>query len=395
MGSIDTAAIKQSVDLVELAGRYTQLRPVASHEYAGACPRCGGDDRFHVRPSGWFCRQCHPTSEHGWSDCIALVQWIEGVGFLEAAQRLSGPGLITPATKAQPARSEPKHKSQAPSWAREAAAEVERAQALIWQPEGRPGLDYLHGRGFTDKTIRAFEFGYMAQTPTKARAAAIVMPWYLGGVLTAVRLRFLEKQDQGKVASLKGSMFGGRLYAGHALDLGPDEIEGVAHMRTLIIVEGELNAAAIWQVSRETRLDVLSLGSESARLTDAMIRYARQYGQVLTWLDRPELADRMAADLPGSWPISDYDGTDKRDANDLLGDGLLGGFLAAVRMAACEGDPDRMQRLYFDLLAGLEVQPDPGVGAVMKQIDAGRRAWADGLPGTCEKCGALRSECCC
>ena len=37
----------KGADMLELARRYTTLRRESSHEWAGPCPRCGGDDRFH------------------------------------------------------------------------------------------------------------------------------------------------------------------------------------------------------------------------------------------------------------------------------------------------------------------------------------------------------------
>jgi DNA primase len=58
---IDVKALKQQVDLLDLVGRDTQLRKVASTrggEYAGPCPFCGGRDRLRVQPERrlWWCR---------------------------------------------------------------------------------------------------------------------------------------------------------------------------------------------------------------------------------------------------------------------------------------------------------------------------------------------------
>ena len=70
--TIDTKRIKEGVNLIDLAGRYTTLRRESATEMAGPCPKCGGDDRFHVRPGWFFCRQCH--TKHG--DAYEFVQWI-------------------------------------------------------------------------------------------------------------------------------------------------------------------------------------------------------------------------------------------------------------------------------------------------------------------------------
>ena len=59
--AIDTGAIKQRADLLGLIGADTRLKKVASTGgggYAGACPFCGGRDRFRVQPEQgrWWCR---------------------------------------------------------------------------------------------------------------------------------------------------------------------------------------------------------------------------------------------------------------------------------------------------------------------------------------------------
>lgn len=68
------------VNLKDLVEQYTQLRKVSGREYAGACPVCGGRDRFHVIDGGatswWFCRQCAPydnKKRHDLTAFLALV----------------------------------------------------------------------------------------------------------------------------------------------------------------------------------------------------------------------------------------------------------------------------------------------------------------------------------
>src|SRR5438128_12353476 len=90
---IDVQAIKQRVDLVNLACRQTRLRKVATTrggEWAGPCPFCGGRDRFRVQPEKglWFCRQCSPDGR--WQDAIAFVMKRDGVPFAEACRILGG-----------------------------------------------------------------------------------------------------------------------------------------------------------------------------------------------------------------------------------------------------------------------------------------------------------------
>ena len=115
-----------------------------------------------------------------------------------------------------------------------------------------------------------------------------------------------------------------------------------------MLCEGELNAASIWQAAHLSGVDVLSLGSESQRLTEAMIAYAGKFGQVIAWADRAEIAAGLRAALPGSFAVQSPKG---RDANDLLKAGLLGGFLATARAELATG-PGELERLLLDLVDG-------------------------------------------
>ena len=84
-------AIKR-VNLMSLVKTRTALRRVSAQEWAGACPKCGGVDRFRVSPRGWFCRQCtgEPGAGGHWNDALDFLMWLDGVSFKEAFERLTG-----------------------------------------------------------------------------------------------------------------------------------------------------------------------------------------------------------------------------------------------------------------------------------------------------------------
>ena len=73
----------------EIARRGIQLRRSGS-ERIGPCPRCGGRDRFafSVTKQIWNCRGCKTADVTG--DVIGLVEWLDGVGFLDACTTLAG-----------------------------------------------------------------------------------------------------------------------------------------------------------------------------------------------------------------------------------------------------------------------------------------------------------------
>ena len=372
------AAIEQAkrTDMHQLADRYIELRRKAAQEWEGPCPKCQGHDRFVVDANGWFCRQCKPfDKDHGWYGPIDFVMWMHGFGFLEAVAFLTGAQMTTPITRTQPAVREPQVTPQPQQWRDEAGREADIAHLrLMAGEEGEAHRAYLAKRGLHPDTWAAFKFGAGAgyYSLTQQPEPAIVMPWFRQGETVALRYRFIDppivdRPDElkfNKMLSKSGSRFGGLLFGGQAL-LGAGE-----RFRTLVICEGEMNAASIWQVAHETNLDVLSVGSESTTITDKMIEYAAQYRVRIVWMDKPEVAQRVAGRFGALAVRSPTLGEREYDANALLLAGKLGGFLTTVRARACATDEDK-QRLYFDLVEGaLAGGLDQATATVAMQIAA-------------------------
>lgn len=387
-------AAKQ-VSLLALAERHSELRRVGAGEFAGPCPRCGGSDRFHVSERGgwWFCRQCHEKR----GDSIELVRWLSpGVNFAAAVAQLSGQ---QPATSSPPVRRRPEQRQpeqQSATWRQAAERMVAEAADRLWAPAGEPARAYLESRALEPATWAAYGFGYEPE-PNGKQQPAIVMPWRAGGHLVAVRFRFLAPADpKTKIVSAKGSQFAGRLFGGQALPefVGMPLAEGqqaAEAQRWLLITEGEINAASCWQAAGESRLDTLSMGSESAHLSEAAVKIAQRYGRVLVWADKGGIAQSLMQALPGAYGVRSPGG---RDANDLLRAGLLGGFLAAVRVDAAKA-PGELERLLWALwdAAGLPAGLDTGSAKVLLSL-AGRLGkvlqLAEPEPGrwvVAERCG--------
>jgi len=342
-------------DLRALAEQHTQLRRNARHDWEGACPRCGGTDRFHVylAKDGTWRWRCYQCSEKP-ADAIAFLRWLRpALSFPEAVAELSG--AHTPAAPAQRPTPRPPapRPAQPEAWRERAEAIVEAAhERLMREKEGEPGRAYLEGRGINSESWLDYSLGYRPDvavpgTDGKERAAAIVLPWYAAGRIVAVRYRFLEPQGKRKITAEAGSSFAGRLFGGQKLapaEKRPD--------RFLLLVEGELNCVSVAQACggygrlMDFGVDVLSLGSESARLTPAAIEAAQQYRKVIVWADRAEVARELAEALPGSYATKSPGG---QDANDLLRAGRLSGAVVAALMKALGDDINALRLLLENL----------------------------------------------
>jgi len=364
---VDTA---KRANVYELALRYTTLRREAVREYAGPCPRCQGEDRFHCTHEWWFCRTCHP--ERG--DAIEFIRWLTGAGFREAVGMLTGVPMPTNQSVAalqhrygQPvavvkATATPPDVQQRmlAQWQANAEAETRQAEARLAGDEGEPGRAYLEGRGLLPESWQTFRLGYVPDVPLpgtggQQRAPAILMPWTGAGKVTAIRYRLLERhtytdKDGRERKDVKQSakyrayeeqpLFSGRMFGGLGL-LGAAE-----HLRDLVICEGEINAISIWQVAHPANVDVLSLGSESQHITDKMLEYITRYRQVIIWMDRAEKLQALRERIPGSTGIAS---PHRMDANDCLQKGTLQAMIADLRLRGCAGDPRREEALLWDL----------------------------------------------
>jgi len=149
----------------------TQLKKVASTnggEYAGACPMCGGKDRFRVQPNAspnprWFCRKCNDRG----GDAIAFVMAYQGLDFQDAYHELELDWheiqkSIKREKQPQPTLHYAKEKttgSDSNKWQERAKAFVTYAEKMMWETRN-PARQYLWNRGFYDQTINLFRLGW-------------------------------------------------------------------------------------------------------------------------------------------------------------------------------------------------------------------------------------------
>ncbi len=307
--------LKASVDILEVAGRYTTLRKASVREWAGRCPQCPeGHDRLHVHADGWwFCRQCHPKR----ADVIYLVCFAEGLTFAAACAQLGAEMGTRPMSNPHPPRLSPGPQIAPQQWATElwqaeAWSAVNAAVQRIDRDEGEPGRQYLHKRGIDEATWRTWQLGY------DPAGRAIVLPWLLpDGRLTAIKYRKSYK-TRSRFWTFDGSqqtLFGTQLLTRTA--------------QILVLVEGELNAISLWQACSHLGINVVSFGSESGgRAIKAAVRLSRAFPHVVVWCDKADRARAIRKEIgPHGIAIQSPTGL---DANDLLQSTVLGQFVEGV-----------------------------------------------------------------
>lgn len=350
---VDTKQLNSQVDMVELAGRYTTLHRESSREMSGPCPKCGGDDRFHVHADGWFfCRECHK----GHGGAIDFTMWLNEVDFITAVNILQG-NLGAPAPVRRQVTSKPTRPAgDVGVWRQREEPHLERSRHRLcgtlgeMDKAGAPGRVYLiKERGLTGDTCRTWALGYDPAVKVQGsdhKAGAVVLPWYdIDGNLVAVQNRYLQAQHGNKTKYTPGSTPRGHLYGEHMMDPGKS--------RTLVICEGEMNCLSVWQVAAQTGVDVVSIGSKGGRIPDRLLATIAQYAAVVVWTDEAADSRRVAAELPPG-KVQMMKSPNREDANDLLRQGTLGKYLCEARLRLCRDDHERMELLH-ELRGGGEV----------------------------------------
>ena len=340
----DKDALKSRLSMLEVAERLTTLKRVG-REMKGPCPICrDGDDRFYIPGNNqevFSCRKCQASG-----DIIELWRLVHNLDFPGAFDSLcSAFGLALSQVEAPRIRHQPKMAAKSPAQAIKPHAWSDPAKQKAIKQEIKAGMEaltiesdggaYLLSRGLLPDTWRAFRLGQCEARwlGIEEPRPAILIPYAdQAGTVSAIKYRGFDElaKDKGKrFIQAPGSQ--GRLFGGHLLTGGGES-------KTLILLEGEMNAAAAWQASRGPGFDVLSFGSDTipADAIEAAAELVRSHGyrKLGIWLDAEQRAietgQRMAAALEG-WlgEIFPYMSPDGLDANDILRD------MGADQVLAC------------------------------------------------------------
>ena len=146
--------IKERVDLVSLVSRYVPLKQ-SGRNFKGLCPfHQEKTPSFNVSReyNHWRCWGCGASG-----DAFTFLERIEGLSFVEAAERLGREVGIQFATSPTHARRASERDLIAR--ANEVAANF-FARSLLKSPQAEQARAYLEQRGFTEETVVQFRLGY-------------------------------------------------------------------------------------------------------------------------------------------------------------------------------------------------------------------------------------------
>ena len=293
------------LDLIEADGGTMKCMAMTyGGEYAGACPWCGGVDRFRVWPERgrYWCRNC---GKHG--DTIQYLRDKRGLTFQDACRFIGRvPGPRASATRPVPAAWEPKEAtSPAAAWQERARTFLDGAITALWTEQGESMREWLRAKkGLQDVTIREACLGYSAVDLFEPRQAwglepsykadgkerrqwmpsGLVIPLVIGGAVQRLRVRRDAPGDGARYIFISGSSA-----APMTMNL-----DGAA----TIIVESELDALLLSQDAGDL-VGVVALGSVQAKPDKKTHEILKHKNLILVALD----ADDAGAKASWSfWP---------------------------------------------------------------------------------------------
>lgn len=237
-------------------------------EYAGACPFCGGNDRYRVWPKSgrWWCRQCGKGGDE--------IQYLidrRGLSFIEACLFL---GRDPGERKGKPAATTwtPKE-SKAPSelWQSKAKAFLDMAISNLWTQSGERLRQWLKAeKGLSDAIIKKAMLGYMPLDKFESRDSwglepalkdngtekrlwipgGLVIPLISQGDVIRLRIRRDNPSDGKRYVYVSGS-------SPAPLIIGKDQA-------AFVIVESELDGLLLNQEAGDL-CGVIALGTATAK----------------------------------------------------------------------------------------------------------------------------------
>jgi hypothetical protein len=289
-------------------GTLRKMATTGGGEFAGACPFCGGRDRFRVWPDHdagrYWCRGCGKAG-----DSIQYLRERRGLSFLDACRLLGrdpGPRPSGP-RPARPAWEPKEATAPAAEWRTRARAFLDGAIDTLWSAGGEPIRAWLHEeKGLHDATIRGAGLGFNPSDKYDSRAswglpaavrndgtasplwlpAGLVIPLVKGGDVYRLRVRRTDPGDGTRFVVVSGS-------SSAPMTWGLDR-------PAVVIVESELDGLLLNQEAGDL-CGAVALGSAQAKPDTATHEALTAAAVILVSLDTDDAGARAAWTL---WPAT-------------------------------------------------------------------------------------------
>ena len=239
-------------------------------EYAGACPFCGGKDRFRVWPEEdrYWCRSCGKAG-----DSIEYLRERRGLSYVEACNVLGcdpGPRKGGPLPVAM-AWAPKEASSPADAWQEKARSFLDGAISCLWSERGASMRAWLHDvKGLSDTTIRTAGLGLSLSDTFDPRECwglppspkddgtarrqwlprGLVIPHIVGGTVHRMRIRRDDPGEGKRYVVVSGSNM-------TPMVLNPERAAA-------IVVESELDAILLSQETGDL-VTCISMGTAPAK----------------------------------------------------------------------------------------------------------------------------------
>lgn len=256
-------------DLLSDVMKDTHLNSIGGNWFTGACPFCGGKDRFVLKNTQngwrWYCRGCGDSKYHS---SIDYIMKRDGINYRDALKKALGRNAHSPSKKVSYVPTSDKELANLEIWQIQAKKKTHDFQEELWGIEGEAAREYLHLRGLADKIIRDYQLGYLSTDLYEENEKwgfgiemnqqgyerkvwlpkGIVIPTIENDIVTGLKIRVLGSLTQHKYIKVKGSksgVFGNQFFTGKDI---------------CILTEGEFDAMLLNQET-QNRYAVGSLGS--------------------------------------------------------------------------------------------------------------------------------------
>ena len=191
-------SVRSASDILDVVGEYVRLKRKGSN-FFGLCPfHQEKTPSFSVNPE-LSIYKCFGCGEHG--DVFSFVMRLEGMEFPEAVRMLAERAGLELPEEGEGERAQAGH--------REAMLHALRFAARFYHhiltrtPQGRPALEYLRRRGFTDQVVTKFGLGFAPDT-WDALIRAASKHHMASDVLEETGLAIRRRDDSGSYDRFRG-----------------------------------------------------------------------------------------------------------------------------------------------------------------------------------------------